>query len=99
MTTEFDKKINERIRKMNAEEELIAKGLIKRPKKKERPYEYSYKKKGDGSRAIRDITGIKSRSPRQINRAGFTLIGGYIALPFIKIKNARHYQFKGPKRR
>lgn len=46
----------------------------------------------------KNLMGMKPRTPKQITRAGFTLVGGFIALPFIKIKNARHYRFKGNRR-
>jgi hypothetical protein len=37
---------------------------------------------------------IKPRTAKQITGAGMTLIGGFISLPFIKFKDAKHYKFK-----
>lgn len=45
-----------------------------------------------------NLMGMKPRSPQQITRAGFTLAGGFIALPFIKFKKAKHYRYKGIKK-
>jgi hypothetical protein len=41
---------------------------------------------------------IKPRTAKQITGAGMTLIGGFIALPFIKFKDAKHYKFKSKRR-
>jgi len=44
------------------------------------------------------MTKIKPRTAKQITGAGMTLIGGFIALPFIKFKDAKHYKFKSNRR-
>lgn len=41
---------------------------------------------------MKDVSGIKPRTPKQIARAGLTLSMGFIALPFIPFKDARNYQ-------